>query len=87
MRRVALLICALPLGALLAGWLLEKEQCVMWGIGNDVNIFSWQLTSKLVDNCSERRVVNFHCSVDKSCAGERQDPAQDAKQSCQIFGL
>ena len=86
MRMPALLICALPLGALLAGWLLEKEQCVMWGIGNDVNIFSWQLTSKLVDNCSERRVVNFHCSVDKSCVCGGK-AAQDAKQSCPIFGL
>ena len=45
MRRAALIICALPLGALLAGWVLEKEQCVMWGLGNDVNVFSWQLTS------------------------------------------
>lgn len=62
MRRAALLICALPPASLLAGWLLGrvqalKVQCVMWRINNDADVFSWQLTSWLVDNCSERSVV------------------------------
>ena len=29
----------------------------MWRINNDADVFSWQLTSWLVDNCSERSVV------------------------------